>query len=499
VSPKSLFIVVVACFAVLHVVLAISLPISGDEAYYWDCSRHPDWSYFDQPGLVIWMMAPFRAVFGETRLAVRAPAILASLLMAVSILGLVRRLGFGPREAAVGYAILHGAPLFFIGSFYASTDVVMTAAYLTATWGAVALAQGERSAWYWTAAAVGLGFLAKYPAVLIMPAVAWAALRGPARRHLRTATPYLAAVLGAVLTAPELIWGAQHHWQNLAFAMVGRHQDPVDGLGYLFDYLAGTIALASPALAVAAAAAWWLLRRRVELHWQVVRIAAVFPLLFFGLVSLRSSAPPHWAGPALVVAIPLVALVRFRGRKTLIALGVGFGVLVCTLVVVVAAIPETLLEANWSYPGRPDQISTDKLAAIIGNEEIVRRVAAARPPDQMVAYEAYVDVHLHAFLSGGVLPTRLGNVKGGRHGLASLYWYTPEELRGRDFLFVTETRDGIVEGLRAIFESVEEREPIEIERGGRVIRRFWLFDCRNLQRPEGVFTRLPSRVTKTHE
>ena len=43
-------------------------PPSGDEAYYWDCSRHPDWSTFDQPSLVIWSMIPFRVVLGETRL-----------------------------------------------------------------------------------------------------------------------------------------------------------------------------------------------------------------------------------------------------------------------------------------------------------------------------------------------------------------------------------------------------------------------------------------------
>jgi hypothetical protein len=406
------------------------------------------------------------------------------------MLGMMRRLGAGPREAAIGYAVLHGAPLFFIGSFYCSTDVVMTSAYLAAAWGAVALAQGERRAWYGTAVAVGLGFLAKYPVVLIMPAVAWAGLRGPARQHLRTPTPYLAVVLGAAITAPEWIWGALHDWENMRFALVGRHQDAAASLGYLIDYLAGTIALASPLIAVAAVVAWWRLGDREELHWQVARIAAAVPPLFFGLVALRSSASPHWAGPGLVVAIPLLVLACFRGRRVLIGLGVASGVLLASLVVVVAAIPETLIEANWSYPGRPDRISTDKLGAIVGNEEIMRRVAAVRAPDELVASESYSDVHLHAFLSGGALPTRLANITGGTHGLASMYWYSPESLRGRDFLFFTEKEDRVVEGLRQIFEEVEELDPIEIVRSGKVFRTYRLFRCRNLMKPEGVFTRL---------
>jgi 4-amino-4-deoxy-L-arabinose transferase-like glycosyltransferase len=132
----SWFLVIVLGLTVLHGVLAVLLPLSGDEAYYWDCSRHLDWSYFDQPPLVIWMMVPFRALLGEVQLAVRAPAIVASLITGLLLLPLVRSLGGSARQAGLAYLVLHGMPLFFLGSFYASTDVVMTAAYLGATWAA---------------------------------------------------------------------------------------------------------------------------------------------------------------------------------------------------------------------------------------------------------------------------------------------------------------------------------------------------------------------------
>ena len=36
VSPRSFFLVVLATLTLLHAVLAASLPVSGDEAYYWD-------------------------------------------------------------------------------------------------------------------------------------------------------------------------------------------------------------------------------------------------------------------------------------------------------------------------------------------------------------------------------------------------------------------------------------------------------------------------------
>jgi hypothetical protein len=77
------------------------------------------------------------------------------------------------------------------------------------------------------------------------------------------------------------------------------------------------------------------------------------------------------------------------------------------------------------------------------------------------------------------------------HGLASLYWYRPEELRGKDFLFVT-IRDGLAAPLSEIFAEVSEEAPFLIERNGRVVRRVFFLRCRDLLRPAGTFPRLSS-------
>jgi hypothetical protein len=37
---RALLFAVLAGFTLLHLVLAVSVPLSGDEIYYWDCSRH---------------------------------------------------------------------------------------------------------------------------------------------------------------------------------------------------------------------------------------------------------------------------------------------------------------------------------------------------------------------------------------------------------------------------------------------------------------------------
>lgn len=490
-DDRRFFLWVLLGTTLLHVVIAVATPVSGDEAYYWDCSRHPDWSYFDQPPLVIWAMIPFRAVLGETNLAVRAPAILASLLIALALVPVVRRLGGGVRDAAVAYLMLHGTPLVLLGSSYASTDIAMIAAYTLATWAAMAVADGDLRGWWGFGLAIGLGFLAKFPMVLALGAIGAAVLWGEGRRHLRHATPYLAAALALACTAPVWIWAAAHHWDNIAFQLEGRHHSAGFTLKFLGEYLGANLALLSPPLAVALAVAWWLALRRPEPAWRVAVVAAVTPLAFFGLLALRSRMSPHWGAPGLVVAAAMLVLLRFRFRRGLVVSGVVVGALLSAAVLGIVAFPERLLELQWAYSGRPGRVSTSSAAAIIGNSEIAREVQARLSPGELMASSSYTNVHLLAFLSGGELETRLANVNRGLHGLASLYWYEPDELLGRDFLFVADDRRGTLhEPLAEIFAEVVERPPIEIRRDGTLIRSLRVLRCRDLREPVPAFTRL---------
>jgi 4-amino-4-deoxy-L-arabinose transferase-like glycosyltransferase len=434
-------------------------------------------------------MIPFRAVLGECRVAVRGPAIVASFLVGLMLLPLVRRLGGGVREAVLAYVVLHFTPLMFLGAFYASTDVAMASAFLAATWAAVALAQGEAKGWWGFGAAVGLGFLAKFPIVTVLPAIIPAVLKGRARRHLATATPYLAAALSFALTMPVWIWAANHNWDNIRFQLARSGGGSLT-LKYVAEYAGAVVLLVTPFLAVAFGIAWWVSRRPADrAGWLTARVAAAAPLVLFGLVGLRTRVAPHWGATGVTVFAALLVLTRFRGRKTLAICGAVFGLAVCAVAIVVVLWPEPLLDAEWKYSGRPSRISTSALSSLVGNDEVAARLESMVRPDEFVATQAYSDVHLWAFLTQGRLTTRLAHISGGSHGLASLYWHPPEALRGGNALFATE-RDDLADRLTALFDEVREDEPLEIVRNGRVVRHFRIYRCRNLLYPEGAFTRL---------
>lgn len=487
-TGKKLFWWSVAGWSLIHIVLAATIQVSGDEAYYWDCARHLDWAYFDQPGLMIWPIAFFRLIFGDISLAVRAPALLASFLIAPLMLGLIRRLGGGYGQAAGAYALLHLMPLFFLGSFYESTDIGLAAAFVGATWAAVAVAQGDRRGWWGFGLALGLGFLAKFSIVMALPIIFVALLARDARKDLGTGTPWLAALMSLILTAPVWIWAFLHEGDNIFFQGMRRTEGQELTLKYLGEFLGASVGLASPFLAIAIIIALWLYADRRRVDRCVVITATAMPFLFFGMVALRNRVGGHWGGPGMLIGAVVLAFVAFRGRRLLIGMGAVFGLMVSVGIIAIVLAPEVLMDAQWSYAGRPKRINTDEMARLVGTEKMASDIQDRLSSDEVLLFTSYTDTHLFSFLSKGAMDARLASLARGKHGLASLYWYEPGDLIGRDALVVT-PKGRLARLLPTFCTEVEELEPVEFRRDDEVIRQLLLFRCRSISRDQGAFAR----------
>lgn len=479
-----------AASLLVRAALAASVPLSGDEAYYWDCSRHLDWSYFDQPALAIWTMIPFRALLGETVLAVRAPTLLASVLLGVCLERLIRRLGGTLADAAWAYALLHATPLFFLGSGYASTDAMLVAAYVGATWAAVAVAQGDGRAWWGLGLALGLGFLAKFPVVVILPIFVPILLQPAARAHLRRPTPYLAGALGLALTAPVWIWGARHGWDNIAFqlARVPSGFEPANAL----RFWGANAFMVTPFLGLAMLTSWLGSSGRRGGAWQTYRVATAMPLLFFTVVAVRGHVGMHWGAPSLVLGVVAVVLAGSRWHRSLIPAGLATGGATIAVLLSVVWLPRPWLDLEtWvrgmvavgHEPRRPE------LAELFGVDEIAREVRDRLEPGELAATEDYADVHLVAFAMAGEVRTHLGRISTGKHGLGSLYWYPADALRDRDFLFFTEDAR-TPERLERLFREIHEERPLVVHVDGRPVRTVRFLRCRGLRHARRAFTRL---------
>jgi len=95
------FLIVAAALGHLaYLVRDCPIDLSGDEAHYWDWSRHLDWSYYSKGPLVAYIIRASCAVFGDVMWAVRLPAVLCNALL----LAAVYRLAAGAFGNRVGLA-----------------------------------------------------------------------------------------------------------------------------------------------------------------------------------------------------------------------------------------------------------------------------------------------------------------------------------------------------------------------------------------------------------
>jgi hypothetical protein len=296
----------IAAFTLLRLLLAATVPLLPQEAYYWHWSRHLDWSYFDHPPLATYSIALTTAVFGQTIFGVKLAAVLWSLgwnlLWARLILDMFgdRRLAFWSLLAlnlTIAYEVYGVGP---------TPDGPLIVGWVGVVWAVWRATAGGDGRW-WLAAGffAGMALLGKYSAVLLLPMVFLYLLASPAQRHwLLKPQPYVAMLIAALMFAPVVWWNAEHGWASFAFQSSRRVGQMGGFRPRYFLLLLGTqLLMVTPYLFVLALGA--LLRGvrdgvgvRLDDRTRLLLISGAVPLLVFTAVSLRSLVKINWLAPA---------------------------------------------------------------------------------------------------------------------------------------------------------------------------------------------------------
>jgi 4-amino-4-deoxy-L-arabinose transferase-like glycosyltransferase len=419
---------VLALGTVLRLVMAALVPLTSDEAYYWEWSRRLAAGYFDHPPAIAWLVA----LGGDSPLGVRLGAVLAGTLAGVAVLRTARRLGGD--EAALWASLIYAClPLAAAGYVLATPDAPLFCA-LAWTLHAVVEAleapvRSRASLQWWCAAgvAIGVAMLSKYTAVLIPAAIALSCLAyAPLRQRFREPGPYAAVALASLVLAPNLWWNATHDWMAFAFQLGhGLGAPKQAGLGAVLqrelNLVGGQAGLTSPILFVLfAGAIWRALRQRDDALLRLLGTVSVFVLAFFAWSATRKNVEANWPASAWLPAILLVSVEAAHGvRRRWLRAGLWLGGALSVVVYLDAA---TLLAPRLGLrPGR-DPVSKaygwDAVAASV--RDAVRLAASSRrgepvPRRVWVAADRYQDAAQLAWglaRSGadsiGVFATNLG-------------------------------------------------------------------------------------------
>jgi len=287
--------------------LAAFIEFGNDEVYYWAYAMYPDWSHFDHPGMVGWVMQVFSLnLLFSSEFALR----LSSIVFMTIDTYIIYRLGCLVKNKLAGFyaALLYTASLycFIITGVFIMPDTPLMMFTLLSIWCFINAMRDDvethgHASLLWGGLFAGLALLSKYSAVFIWSGVGLYVLLFD-RKQLKNKYLYLSALISAVCMLPVLIWNMQNDFISFTF-----HGDRVGFFGKLqpLDFLAeiaGELGYNNPinyVLIIIALVAFF--RGRKYMDEMPRRLLLTFALPFIGVFwffSLTRPILPHWSAPA---------------------------------------------------------------------------------------------------------------------------------------------------------------------------------------------------------
>ena len=307
------------------------IPLQLDEAQYLGWSRDLALGYYSKPPMISWVVAGnthtcsfFGLNFLEACTRFSQPLALG---LATLFAGLASWHLFKNKAVALSsILLLITSPLFGFYSIFATTDAWLLLFWSAAFWFFSSASQSEEPAfglWASCGLCVGLGLLAKYSMVIfVLSALIWLI----SQRRIWTTGPWIAAVIGLLVFAPNFVWNAAqgfptiiHHAEISQAGSLGKSTWSFGkSLGSIFEFSVAQFLMIGPL-----ALGWVIFRGLwrsvlVSAHNAASRMLLIFSLPMMSVMLLQafiSRANANWAAPAFITLAIYVSWLWFGGQQ----------------------------------------------------------------------------------------------------------------------------------------------------------------------------------------
>ncbi len=465
-------------------------PLSGDEAHYWEWSRHLDWSYYSKGPMVAYLIAASTRLGGHTEFWVRLPAVLLGVGVAVVAFFLARRIFQSDRAGFLSVVFLSLMPLYLAGSFLMTIDPPFVF-----FWGLASLLlcriprrRGE-AAWYGAGIVFGLGLLSKYTMFMLPVCVAmWLLVSPKLRPWLRRREPYEAAFLGLLVFSPVIVWNVRHGWLSGRHVLVQAGAGGGRSLGASLlggpEFLASQLGVVSPFLFVLMGlAVLWAWREGIRQGREDLLLLACLSApvyIFFQVWSFATKVQANWAAHAYFTAAVAAAGwsetwpvwgPRRQGTRRL------YGLLLASIILPVVSLPlaffpEVLEVFGARVPAAVDLVSKRLRGWPELGREVGEVLRGSPTPPFLVSDRYQIASELAFYVEGH---PRVFNANLDRRMNQYDLWGGWEALKGRDGLFVTFGAGDPPGELRDAFRRVERVKVVPIVYRGQRLRDFSIY------------------------
>ncbi len=314
-KPSTWILSFLSVYYLIRLFYIAYLPLAPDEAYYWYWSKHLDWSYYDHPPMVAYVMALFTALGGDSEFFVRLGGLLCSVLGLVLLYHAGTRLF--PKDSRFSWEvllILNMTLLFSAGCIIQTPDTPMLLFWTAALYcGVRIITEGRAYWWYAWGVALGMGLLSKYTMILAVPCqLSFLLFSRPHRHWLTRREPYVALFIAGIIFSPVLVWNWQHGWLSFAFQSRQGFSVSEEFVGSkLLEYVGGQAGVITPGIflgfVIYTLKGFCKLIREEAPEYLYLALYS-WPVLAFFAVStaVGEVAEANWPAPAYVAGLMLM-------------------------------------------------------------------------------------------------------------------------------------------------------------------------------------------------
>ncbi|MDR1122958.1 MAG: glycosyltransferase family 39 protein [Endomicrobium sp.] len=303
------FWVVNIATTLLRLLIIDKIGLTIDEAHYWVYSKFLNFSYFDHPPLIGYIIKASTLIFNDTKFAVRCPAVLI-FFFAIWIFFICVKKLYNEKTAFAGILLLNILPVFsFLGSVITVPDSPLALFWLLSLLIFIIIIEtNNKKYWYLLGITTGFAMLSKYNGILIPFSVFLFLIFSSKHRFwFKNKEPYIGLILSVITFLPVLIWNTENNWASFRFQLghgVG-HSLPKFSLTLFGRSIGAQAGYISPLLFLMfIIAAFLCVKEAYKRENRTALIISCFSLptlLIFNTVATFNEILPHWPAMGYLV------------------------------------------------------------------------------------------------------------------------------------------------------------------------------------------------------
>ncbi len=294
---------------IFRIFILNSFGLTDDESHYWQYAQYLDFSYFDHPPIVGYLIYIFTKIFGNNLFGVRIVALLCFNVAAIYLYRLIKEF-YNTKIAFYSNLLFNLVPIFFVGSIITIPDAPLGMFWMMYIFYFYKFVITKDS-WllYFCGLISGLAFLSKYNAIflLISTIIIFLTDKDLSKYFLKKDF-YLFGFIILSVISPVLFWNITHNFVSFKYQFFhGLGKENFISLSlFLQNFIFQSLYL-SPLLFIFL---WYfifkLLLNKKDLKEKILFYFAVPGIILFNIISFKNKILPHWPAISYITLIPFL-------------------------------------------------------------------------------------------------------------------------------------------------------------------------------------------------